>query len=154
VQILFNDENQLDVDYIVIDEASMIDTHLTGLERADILFIDEIHCLPRVVEEYLYSAMEDFRIDVMIDQGPNARNASLSIPQSTFVGAITRMDLLSAPLRSRFILQSRFDYYSVKDLCQIVKINVLLLDISITDDCALKIANRSRGTPRIVNNLL
>ncbi|MDR1255895.1 MAG: Holliday junction branch migration DNA helicase RuvB [Puniceicoccales bacterium] len=138
----------------VIEKAADLAGLLTGLERADILFIDEIHRLPRVVEEYLYSAMEDFRIDIMIDQGPSARSVSLSIPPFTLVGATTRTGLLSAPLRSRFTLQSRLDYYSAKDLCQIVERSALLLNLQITDDCALEIANRSRGTPRIANNLL
>ncbi|MDR0715247.1 MAG: Holliday junction branch migration DNA helicase RuvB [Puniceicoccales bacterium] len=138
----------------VIERAADLAGLLTGLERADILFIDEIHRLPRVVEEYLYSAMEDFRIDIMIDQGPNARSVSLSIPPFTLVGATTRTGLLSAPLRSRFTLQSRLDYYSAKDLCQIIKRSATLLNLQITDDCAFEIANRSRGTPRIANNLL
>ncbi|MDR2436226.1 MAG: Holliday junction branch migration DNA helicase RuvB [Puniceicoccales bacterium] len=138
----------------VIEKAADLAGLLTGLERADILFIDEIHRLPRVVEEYLYSAMEDFRIDIMIDQGPNARSVSLSIPPFTLVGATTRTGMLSAPLRSRFALQSRLDYYSAEDLCRIVRRSALLLDVKVTEECALEIAGRSRGTPRIANNLL
>lgn len=138
----------------VIEKAGDLAGLLTSLEHADILFIDEIHRLPRVVEEYLYSAMEDFRIDIMIDQGPNARSVSLSIPRFTLVGATTRTGLLSAPLRSRFTLQSRLDYYSIDDLCTIIKHNAGLFGLKIADDCAHEIAGRSRGTPRIANNLL
>ncbi len=138
----------------VIEKAGDLAGLLTGMEPADILFIDEIHRLPRVVEEYLYSAMEDFRIDIMIDQGPNARSVSLSIPPFTLVGATTRTGLLSAPLRSRFTLQSRLDYYSITDLAAIVKHNAELFNLKIVDSCAVEIANRSRGTPRIANNLL
>jgi Holliday junction DNA helicase RuvB len=138
----------------VVEKAADLAGLLTSLERTDILFIDEIHRLPRVVEEYLYSAMEDFRIDIMIDQGPNARSVSLSIQPFTLVGATTRTGLLSAPLRSRFTLQSRLDYYSAADLSHIIRRSALLLAMKITDECALEIANRSRGTPRIANNLL
>lgn len=138
----------------VIEKAGDLAGLLTSLEYADILFIDEIHRLPRVVEEYLYSAMEDFRIDIMIDQGPNARSVSLSIPRFTLVGATTRTGLLSAPLRSRFTLQSRLTYYSSADLCTIIKRNATMFSLEIADDCAREIAGRSRGTPRIANNLL
>ncbi len=138
----------------VIEKPGDLAGMLTGLEHADILFIDEIHRLPRVIEEYLYSAMEDFRIDIMIDQGPNARSVSLSIPKFTLVGATTRTGLLSAPLRSRFTLQSRLDYYSIDDLCAIIKRSAKLFNIQVKDDCAVEIASRSRGTPRIANNLL
>ena len=138
----------------VIEKAGDLAGLLTSLEHADILFIDEIHRLPRVVEEYLYSAMEDFRIDIMIDQGPNARSVSLSIPRFTLIGATTRTGLLSAPLRSRFTLQSRLDYYSAEDLCTIIKHNAGLFGLKIADSCATEIAGRSRGTPRIANNLL
>lgn len=138
----------------VIEKAGDLAGLLTGLEHGDILFIDEIHRLPRIVEEYLYSAMEDFRIDIMIDQGPNARSVSLSIPPFTLVGATTRTGLLSAPLRSRFTLQSRLDYYSIQDLCSIIKRSAVLFELKINADGALAIAGRSRGTPRIANNLL
>lgn len=127
---------------------------LTSLEPRDILFIDEIHRVPKVVEEYLYSAMEDFRIDIMIDQGPNARSVSLNIPPFTLVGATTRTGLLSAPLRSRFTLQTRLDYYDHDDLTLIVQRSAQLLNIDIDSNCAREIATRSRGTPRIANNLL
>lgn len=127
---------------------------LTSLNPGDILFIDEIHRVPKVVEEYLYSAMEDFRIDIMIDQGPNARSVSLNIPPFTLVGATTRTGLLSAPLRSRFTLQTRLDYYDHDDLTLIVQRSAQLLNIDIDSNCAREIATRSRGTPRIANNLL
>lgn len=127
---------------------------LTNLEYGDVLFVDEIHRLPKTVEEYLYSAMEDFRIDVMIDQGPNARSIRLSIPQFTLIGATTRTGLLSAPLRSRFTLQTRLDYYNKQDLTNIIHRSCDLLQVSITPDGASEIAARSRGTPRIANNLI
>jgi Holliday junction DNA helicase RuvB len=138
----------------VIEKAADLAGLLTNMERGDILFIDEIHRLPRVVEEYLYSAMEDFRIDIMIDQGPNARSVSLSLPPFTLVGATTRTGMLSAPLRSRFTLQSRLDYYSAQDLSKIINRSAQLLEMRITGDCSMEVATRSRGTPRIANNLL
>ncbi|MEO5928694.1 MAG: Holliday junction branch migration DNA helicase RuvB [Candidatus Kapaibacterium sp.] len=127
---------------------------LTSLNEGDILFIDEIHRLSPVVEEYLYSAMEDFRIDIMIDSGPSARSVPLSLPKFTLVGATTRQGLLTAPLRSRFGVISRLDYYSVKDLFTVVLRSADILNIPIEDDGALEIARRSRGTPRIANRLL
>ena len=138
----------------VVEKASDLAGLLTNLEEGDILFIDEIHRIPRSVEEYLYSAMEDFRIDIMIDQGPNARSVRLNIPKFTLVGATTRTGLLTAPLRSRFTLQSRLEYYSRKDLEQIVKRTCGLLNAKITEGGCSEIARRSRGTPRIVNNLV
>jgi Holliday junction DNA helicase RuvB len=138
----------------VVEKAGDLAGLLTSLEPRDILFIDEIHRVPRAVEEYLYSAMEDFRIDIMIDQGPNARSVSLTLPPFTLVGATTRTGLLSAPLRSRFTLQTRLDYYAPNDLLQIVTRNARLLAFAMDDDCAQEIAGRSRGTPRIANNLL
>ena len=138
----------------VVEKASDLAGLLTNLEEGDILFIDEIHRIPRSVEEYLYSAMEDFRIDIMIDQGPNARSVRLNIPKFTLVGATTRTGLLTAPLRSRFTLQSRLEYYSRKDLEQIVKRTCGLLNANITEGGCSEIARRSRGTPRIVNNLV
>ena len=138
----------------VIEKAGDLAGLLTSLEPCDILFIDEIHRVPKAVEEYLYSAMEDFRIDIMIDQGPNARSVSLTLPQFTLVGATTRTGLLSAPLRSRFILQTRLDYYSEANLAQIVRRSASLLSFEIDGDCASEIASRARGTPRIANNLL
>jgi len=127
---------------------------LTNLQEGDVLFVDEIHRLNKTVEEYLYSAMEDFRIDVMIDQGPNARSVRLEIPPFTLVGATTRVGLLTAPLRSRFTLQTRLDYYDREDLLKIVKRTSNLLEVEIDDQGAKEIAGRARGTPRIVNNLV
>lgn len=127
---------------------------LTNLAEGDILFIDEIHRIPRNVEEYLYSAMEDFRIDILLDQGPNARSVRLDIPRFTLVGATTRMGLLTAPLRSRFTLQSRLNYYNRKDLIHIIQRSCALLDVQIDDAGAAEIAARARGTPRIANNLI
>jgi Holliday junction DNA helicase RuvB len=127
---------------------------LTNLEEGDLLFIDEIHRIPKAVEEYLYSAMEDFRIDIMIDQGPNARSVRLSLPRFTLVGATTRAGLLTAPLRSRFTLQTRLDYYDRPTLVSIVKRTCGLLKVSIDEPGALEVARRARGTPRVANNLI
>ncbi len=127
---------------------------LTNLNEGDVLFIDEIHRLNPTVEEYLYSAMEDFRIDIMIDRGPNARSIQLSLPRFTLVGATTRAGLLTAPLRARFGITNRLDYYDKNELFQIIKRSASLLDVNIRDDGALEIAGRSRGTPRIANRLL
>ncbi|MDR2777055.1 MAG: Holliday junction branch migration DNA helicase RuvB [Puniceicoccales bacterium] len=138
----------------VIEKAGDLAGLLTSLEACDILFIDEIHRVPKAVEEYLYSAMEDFRIDIMIDQGPNARSVSLNLPPFTLVGATTRTGLLSAPLRSRFTLQTRLDYYPREILAKIVTRSAKLLSVKIDPNCANEIASRSRGTPRIANNLL
>lgn len=138
----------------VIEKASDLAGMLTNLQEGDILFIDEIHRLPKTVEEYLYSAMEDYRIDIMIDQGPNARSVRLNIPRFTLVGATTRSGLLTAPLRSRFTLQTRLDYYSADNLLSIVERSCKLLDIPVETDGGIEIANRSRGTPRIANNLV
>jgi Holliday junction DNA helicase RuvB len=138
----------------VIEKAGDLAGLLTNLEEGDILFIDEIHRLAKAVEEYLYSAMEDFRIDIMIDQGPNARSVRLSIPRFTLVGATTRTGLLSAPLRSRFTLQTRLDYYPREELVRIVRRSCRLLKVKIEDDGAQEIAGRARGTPRIANNLI
>mgnify|MGYP002907230030 CR=1 FL=1 len=138
----------------VIEKASDLAGLLTNLEEGDILFIDEIHRIPRTVEEYLYSAMEDYRIDIMIDQGPNARSVRLTIPKFTLIGATTRTGLLTAPLRSRFTLKTRLDYYSKEELKKIVKRTCSLLNIEVDEDGAMEIARRSRGTPRIVNNLV
>jgi Holliday junction DNA helicase RuvB len=138
----------------VIEKAGDLAGLLTSLEPRDILFIDEIHRVPKAVEEYLYSAMEDFRIDIMIGQGPNARSVSLTLPPFTLVGATTRTGLLSAPLRSRFTLQTRLDYYSRENLTSIVRRSAKLLDFAIDTDSADEIASRARGTPRIANNLL
>ncbi len=138
----------------VIDKAGDLAGLLTSLERGDILFIDEIHRIQKTVEEYLYSAMEDFVLDIMIDQGPNARSVRLEIPRFTLIGATTRRGLLSAPLRSRFGLNNRLDYYDVATLVSIVNRSARILDVDIDASGAEEIAGRSRGTPRIANNLL
>ncbi len=138
----------------VIEKAGDLAGLLTNLEEGDILFIDEIHRIPKTVEEYLYTAMEDFRLDIMIDQGPNARSVRLSIPRFTLVGATTRAGLLTAPLRSRFTLQTRLDYYDVTTLVSIVKRSCGLLKVELDETGAKEIAARSRGTPRVANNLI
>ena len=127
---------------------------LTSLEPGDIVFIDEIHRMAKTVEEYLYSAMEDYAIDIMIDQGPNARSVRLELPRFTLVGATTRIGLIAAPLRARFGLVNRLDYYSPQDLAKIVTRSAARLGVDIDEDGAMEIAHRSRGTPRIANNLL
>ena len=127
---------------------------LTNLEQGDVLFIDEIHRLNTVVEEYLYSAMEDYRIDIMIDSGPNARSIQISLNQFTLVGATTRMGLLTSPLRSRFGIVCHLDYYDVATLVRILKRSAAILDVPMTEEGAFEIARRSRGTPRIANLLL
>jgi Holliday junction DNA helicase RuvB len=127
---------------------------LTSLEPGDIVFIDEIHRTAKTVEEYLYSAMEDFAIDIMIDQGPNARSVRLELPRFTLVGATTRIGLIAAPLRARFGLVNRLDPYSPEDLAEIITRSAEKLNVSIESDGAIEIAARSRGTPRIANNLL
>ena len=138
----------------VIDKPGDLAGLLTSLEPGDILFIDEIHRIQRSVEEYLYSAMEDYVIDIMIDQGPSARSVRLELPRFTLVGATTRSGLLSAPLRSRFGLTNRLDYYNTEDLHTIISRSADKLEIVIDTDGAKEIASRSRGTPRIANNLL
>lgn len=127
---------------------------LTNLDEGDVLFIDEIHRLNTVVEEYLYSAMEDYRIDIMIDSGPNARSIQINLNPFTLVGATTRMGLLTSPLRARFGINCHLDYYDVHTLESILKRSAAILGIPITDDGAHEIARRSRGTPRIANALL
>lgn len=127
---------------------------LTNLNERDILFIDEIHSLSRVVEEYLYSAMEDFRIDIMIDSGPAARSIQISLPRFTLIGATTRAGLISAPLRSRFGIVNRLDYYDATELFHIVMRSASILGVPIEEEAAMEIARRSRGTPRIANRLL
>lgn len=127
---------------------------LTNLDEGDVLFIDEIHRLNNVVEEYLYSAMEDYRIDIMIDSGPNARSIQITLNSFTLVGATTRMGLLTAPMRARFGINCHLDYYDVQTLTNIVKRSAGILEIEIEDAGALEISRRSRGTPRIANALL
>lgn len=127
---------------------------LTSLEPNDVLFIDEIHRLSTVVEEFLYAAMEDFRIDIMIDSGPNARSVQLSLNPFTLIGATTRSGLLTAPLLSRFGIKSRLEYYSIPTLTDIIHRSAGILGVRITSDAAKELAGRSRGTPRIANGLL
>ena len=127
---------------------------LTNLEERDILFIDEIHRLSPVVEEYLYSAMEDFELDIMIDSGPSARSIKLSLPRFTLVGATTRAGLLTAPLRSRFGVISRLDYYHAEQLKKVIERSAGILGTKILPEGSFEIARRSRGTPRIANRLL
>ncbi|MBP5284547.1 MAG: Holliday junction branch migration DNA helicase RuvB [Kiritimatiellae bacterium] len=127
---------------------------LTSLEPGDIVFIDEIHRMAKTVEEYLYSAMEDYAIDIMLDQGPNARSVRLELPRFTLVGATTRIGLIAAPLRARFGFVNRLYYYEPAQLAEIVRRSASKLAVDIDGDGALEIARRSRGTPRIANNLL
>ena len=127
---------------------------LTTLEPGDIVFVDEIHRMAKTVEEYLYSAMEDYAIDIMIDQGPNARSVRLALPRFTLIGATTRIGLIAAPLRARFGLVNRLDYYQPAQLAEIVSRSAQKLGVDIDGEGALEIARRSRGTPRIANNLL
>lgn len=127
---------------------------LTNLEEHSVLFIDEIHRLSPLVEEYLYSAMEDYKLDIMIDSGPNARTVQIKLPKYTLVGATTRAGLLTAPLRDRFGIKSRLDYYDSSLLSKILKRSATILNIKIDENAAVEIAKRSRGTPRIANRLL
>ena len=138
----------------VIDKPGDLAGLLTNLEPHDVLLIDEIHRLSPVVEEYLYSAMEDYKIDIMIDSGPSARSVQISINPFTLVGATTRSGLLTAPLRSRFGINLRLQYYDAQTLGNIIKRSASILDIPIDEDAAYEIASRSRGTPRIANLLL
>ncbi len=127
---------------------------LTTLEEKSILFIDEIHRLSPVVEEYLYSAMEDYKLDIMIDSGPNARSVQISLPKYTLIGATTRAGMLTSPLRDRFGIKFRLDYYQAETLNSIVVRSASILDLKIKEEAAFEIAKRSRGTPRIANRLL
>lgn len=127
---------------------------LTNLQPHDMLFIDEIHRLNKAIEEYLYPAMEDFRLDIVIDQGPSARSVCLNLPRFTLIGATTRPGMLSAPLRSRFGMTNRLEYYDAPTLQAIILRSARLLDLRMDETSALEIARRSRGTPRIANNLL
>jgi Holliday junction DNA helicase RuvB len=138
----------------VIDKPGELAGLLTNLEAHDVLFIDEIHRLSPVVEEYLYSAMEDYKIDIMIDSGPNARSVQISLNPFTLVGATTRSGLLTAPLRSRFGINLRLHYYDTQTLARILKRSAGILNIQMTEDAGFEIARRSRGTPRIANLLL
>jgi Holliday junction DNA helicase RuvB len=137
-----------------IDKPGNLAGILTNLKQGDVLFIDEIHRMPIAAEEYLYSAMEDFSLDLMIDTGPNARTVQVKLNPFTLIGATTRSGLLSAPMRSRFLISLRLDYYEPTILQQIVQRSGTILNLNLTDDASLEIAKRSRGTPRIANNLL
>ncbi|AKP51471.1 Holliday junction branch migration DNA helicase RuvB [Cyclobacterium amurskyense] len=138
----------------VLDKPSDLAGLLTNLEEGDVLFIDEIHRLNPIVEEYLYSAMEDFRIDIMLDSGPNARTVQINLNPFTLVGATTRSGLLTSPLRARFGINARLEYYDANLLSTIVKRSAAILGTPLDNEAAFEIARRSRGTPRIANNLL
>ena len=127
---------------------------LTNLEERDVLFIDEIHRLSPIVEEYLYSAMEDYKIDIMIESGPNARSVQINLNPFTLIGATTRSGLLTAPMRARFGITSRLEYYTKEVLSTIIKRSADILDVPISHEASVEIAGRSRGTPRIANALL
>ena len=138
----------------VLDKAGDLAGLLTGLEEGDVLFIDEIHRLSPVVEEYLYSAMEDFRIDIMIDKGPGARSIQIDLNPFTLIGATTRSGLLTSPLRARFGINCHLEYYDKTVLTTIIKRSAGILKVAMSDEAAVEISNRSRGTPRIANALL
>ena len=138
----------------VLDKPGDLAGLLTNLEDRDVLFIDEIHRLSPIVEEYLYSAMEDFKIDIMIESGPNARTVQINLNPFTLVGATTRSGLLTAPMRARFGIQSRLQYYNTELLTTIVQRSSMILKVAISMEAAIEIAGRSRGTPRIANALL
>jgi Holliday junction DNA helicase RuvB len=138
----------------MIEKAGDLAGLLTTIERGDILFIDEIHRLQPAIEEYLYPAMEDYKLDIIIDQGPNARSVRLNLPKFTLMGATTRSGMISSPLRSRFGMTSRLDYYTVEELRQILQRSAGLLGVEMDEGGALEVAARSRGTPRVANNLL
>ena len=138
----------------VIDKPGDLAGLLTSLEERDVLFIDEIHRLSPVVEEYLYSAMEDYKIDIMIETGPNARSVQINLNQFTLIGATTRSGLLTAPMRARFGINNRLEYYDKNVLSKIIKRSAEILNIPIEDSASDEIAGRSRGTPRICNSLL
>lgn len=137
-----------------IEKAGDLAAILSSLEMGDVLFIDEIHRLPRSVEEILYPAMEDFCLDIVIGTGPSARSVRLDLPPFTLVGATTRAGLLTAPLRDRFGVLSRLEFYTTEDLCHIVERTATIFDVTINKEAAVEIARRSRGTPRIANRLL
>jgi Holliday junction DNA helicase RuvB len=137
-----------------IEKAGDLAGLLTNLEEGDVLFIDEIHRLQKTIEEYLYPAMEDFKLDIIIDQGPNARSVRLNLPRFTLIGATTRSGLLSAPLLTRFPIRERLDYYQAEQLEKIVTRSARLLTVEMEEKGGKEIARRSRGTPRIANNLL
>ncbi|MDB9913747.1 Holliday junction branch migration DNA helicase RuvB [Flavobacteriaceae bacterium] len=151
--------NELDVEIKVtsgpvLDKPGDLAGLLTNLDERDVLFIDEIHRLSPIVEEYLYSAMEDYKIDIMIESGPNARSVQINLNPFTLVGATTRSGLLTAPMRARFGIASRLQYYTTELLTTIVQRSAMILEVSISMEAAIEIAGRSRGTPRIANALL
>jgi Holliday junction DNA helicase RuvB len=137
-----------------IDKAGDLAAIITNLEEKDVLFIDEIHRLPSVIEEMLYPAMEDFRIDIIIGQGPSARSVRLDVPRFTLIGATTKAGLLTSPLRDRFGVIQRFDFYTPGEITTIVKRSASILGIEVSEDGAAEVAGRSRGTPRVANRLL
>ncbi|MEM7383612.1 MAG: Holliday junction branch migration DNA helicase RuvB [Verrucomicrobiota bacterium] len=137
-----------------IEKAGDLAGILTNVQRGDVLFIDEIHRLHPSIEEYLYPAMEDFKLDIIIDQGPNARTIRLNLPPFTLVGATTRAGMLTAPLRSRFGMTNRLDYYPIDQLSLIIQRSASLIDVEVNPDGAREIAARARGTPRVANMLL
>ena len=138
----------------IIEKAADLAGLLTNLNQGDVLFIDEIHRLQKNIEEYLYPAMEDFTLDIIIDQGPSARSVRLNLPKFTLIGATTRSGLLTAPLLTRFPVRERLDYYVADDLQTIVRRSAGLLNVEVDTNGAAEVARRSRGTPRIANNLL
>jgi Holliday junction DNA helicase RuvB len=138
----------------ILDKPADLAGLLTNLEERDVLFIDEIHRLSPVVEEYLYSAMEDYKIDIMIESGPNARSVEINLNPFTLVGATTRSGLLTAPMRARFGIRNRLEYYSSEILSTIIERSAKILDVKISMEAAIEISGRSRGTPRIANSLL
>ena len=138
----------------VLERAGDLAGMLTNLQRKDVFFIDEIHRINSIVEEYLYSAMEDYSIDIMIDKGPSARSIQLSIEPFTLIGATTRLGNLTSPLRDRFGVVLRVDYYNSQDLFQIIRRSAEILGVEISNDGAIEIASRSRGTPRVANRIL
>ena len=151
--------NELDVEIKVtsgpvLDKPGDLAGLLTNLDERDVLFIDEIHRLSPIVEEYLYSAMEDYKIDIMIESGPNARSVQINLNPFTLIGATTRSGLLTAPMRARFGIASRLQYYTTELLTTIVQRSAMILGVSISMEAAIEIAGRSRGTPRIANALL
>ncbi|MES2307574.1 MAG: Holliday junction branch migration DNA helicase RuvB [Verrucomicrobiota bacterium] len=138
----------------VIEKAGDLAGLLTTLEAGEVLFIDEIHRLNKTIEEYLYPAMEDYRVDIIIEPGPNARSVRLPLPKFTLIGATTRAGMLSAPLRSRFGMVNRLDYYTSTELHQVVQRSAVILNIDLDLEGCAEVARRSRGTPRVANNLL
>src|SRR5205823_8284634 len=128
--------------------------YLTNLDEGSFLFIDEIHRMPRIVEEYLYTAMEDFRVDIVVGEGMSARTLSIPLKRFTLIGATTRSGMLSGPMRDRFKMHEHLDFYTVEELTEIIRINARKLDTPLEEEAAVELAQRSRGTPRIANRRL